>query len=322
MAERFVFAADIGGTTVKLGLFRADGTLLEKWEIPTRTRNGGADILPDTAAAIQKKMDALSISPDMVTGIGVGVPGPVDDCNTVHSCDNLGWGRFNIKDALNSLLPGIPNVVAANDANTAALGEALWGSGKGYANTVMFTLGTGVGGGVVVNGRIVSGFNGAAGELGHFTVEPNETAVCGCGKRGCLEQYASATGLVRLTRLLLETSDTPSALRGMDSFAAKDVCDLARSGDALACAALDRCARYLALGLSFVSCTLDPELFIIGGGMSRAGDVLLDPVRRYYRSFAYHPCVDTPILPAVLGNDAGICGCAGLILFQSESTDC
>lgn len=315
MKDKLVFAADIGGTTVKLGLFRADGTLLDKWEIPTRTEQDGKHILPDVAVSIREKMTRDGIDPKTVAGIGIGVPGPVDENHVaIHGCDNLGWGRVEVRGNMNALLPEVPNVVAGNDANVAALGEAWLGSGKGWRSSVLFTLGTGVGGGVIVDGRIVPGRNGAAGELGHMMVNPEETVPCGCGKYGCLEQYASATGMTRLAREALAACDTPSPLRGLARITAKDVCDNARDGDGLAVEILDRFADYLARGMSFASCAVDPEVIMVGGGVSRAGDVLLDPVRRCFRKYAYHPCVDTPIVAAQLGNDAGIYGCAAMVL--------
>lgn len=314
MSDTRVFAVDVGGTTVKLGLFDREGTLLEKWEIPTRIQDGGSQILPDVVAAIRACMARTGITPDQVVGVGFGVPGPVDGKGVVQKCINLGWGVFNLKQAVNELMPEFPNVLAGNDANVAALGESWMGSGNGCENSVMFTLGTGVGGGVVLNGQIIAGANGAAGELGHLTVEPDETTPCNCGKKGCLEQYASANGIVRLAKRIMADRDTPSPLRSMDTFTSKDICDLAREGDELAGVILDRCARYLGQGLSFAACAFDPQVFIIGGGMSRAGAILLDAVERYYRSFAFHPSVDTPIVAAKLGNDAGIYGCAAMVL--------
>ncbi len=314
MMNSFAFAADIGGTSVKLGLFQADGTLLEKWEIPTRIHNKGADVLPDVARAISDKMAQRTLSPEQVTGLGIGVPGPVDADNNVLCCENLGWDTFNIKARMNQLLPTVPNIAAGNDANLATLGELWMGGGQGYRSAVMFTLGTGVGAGVVIDGRIVAGANGAAGEVGHMTVEPEETTACNCGKYGCLEQYASANGIVRLAKRMLAACDTPSTLRSMEKYTSKDICDVARDGEEMAGAILDRCARYLGLALSWAACTVDPQVFLIGGGMSRAGRVLSDAVARYYRSYAYHPSSDTPIVLAKLGNDAGIYGCARLIL--------
>ena len=314
MTNCVVFSADIGGTSIKLGLFQTDGTLVEKWEIPTRIHNGGADVLPDVARSISDKMSQHAISPNQVLGIGIGVPGPVDSNNNVLCCENLGWDTFNVKARMNDLLPAIANVSAGNDANLATLGELWMGGGRGYDSAVMFTLGTGVGAGVVVDGRIVAGANGAAGEVGHMTVEPDETMVCNCGKYGCLEQYASANGIVRLARRMLAACDTPSALRSMERYTSKDICDLARDGEEMAGQILDRCARYLGLALSWAACTVDPQVFLIGGGMSRAGQVLSDAIARYYRSYAYHPSSNTPIVFAELGNDAGIYGCARLML--------
>ena len=243
MANAFVFAADIGGTSIKLGLFQTDGALLEKWEIPTRTQNSGEAVLPDVAQSILAKMAQHSITAKQVLGIGIGVPGPVDADNNVFCCENLGWDTFNVTQRMNELLPGIPNVAAGNDANLATLGELWMGGGRGCRSAVMFTLGTGVGAGVVVDGRVVAGADGAAGEVGHMTVEPGETIPCSCGKCGCLEQYASANGIVRLAKRMLASCDTPSALRSMDTYTAKDICDLARTGEEMAGAIFDRCAR-------------------------------------------------------------------------------
>ncbi len=310
----YAFGVDIGGTTVKLGLFSTDGTLMDKWEIPTVTENGGAAVLPDVAESIKAKLAEKSISANEVEGIGIGVPGPVDSDYTVHKCINLGWGVFNVAKRMNELLPEIPKVAAGNDANVATLGELWQGGGKGYDSAVMFTLGTGVGGGVIVDGKIVAGKNGGAGELGHITVEPTETVQCNCGKYGCLEQYASANGIVRLAKTMLEGCDTPSALRNMDKFTSKDICDLARDGEEMALAIVDRFGEYLGRALSFVSCTVDPDVFIIGGGMSRAGDIIVEPIMKYYRKYAFHVSTGTTASIAILGNDAGIYGCAKMVI--------
>lgn len=310
----YAFGVDIGGTTVKMGLFSTDGMLLEKWEIPTRTENNGENVLPDIAASIREHLTARSIDFDSVAGIGVGVPGPVGFDYTVFKCVNLGWGVFNVKEKMNELLPEIPNVAAGNDANVAALGELWKGGGKGHRSAVMFTLGTGVGGGVVMNESIVAGANGGAGEVGHMTVEPDETIPCSCGKCGCLEQYASANGVVRLAKRMLAASDKSSKLREMESFNAKDICDLAREGEEMACEILDKCGSYLGRALSFVSCTMDPEVYVIGGGMSRGGAVVIDPIKKYYKKYAFHVSTDTEIAVAELGNDAGMYGCVKMIL--------
>ena len=209
--EKRVIGVDIGGTTVKLGLFDAAGNILEKWEIPTRTENGGEKILPDIADAIAAKLAEKGVAKTDVIGIGVGAPGPIDDEGVVHAAVNLGWGTFNINETLQGLT-GIATV-SGNDANVAALGEMWKGGGKGYRNLVVVTLGTGVGGGIIVNGQMLTGWLGAAGEIGHIHIEDHETAVCGCGNSGCLEQYASATGITRLGRLMLEKTSEPSVLR-------------------------------------------------------------------------------------------------------------
>ena len=310
----YAFGVDIGGTTVKLGLFTTGGVLVDKWEIPTVTENDGAAVLPDVAASIKAKLTEQNISASEVEGIGIGVPGPVDSDYTVHKCINLGWGVFNVKQRMNELLPEIEKVAAGNDANVATLGELWQGGGKGFDSAVMFTLGTGVGGGVIVDGKIVAGKNGGAGELGHITVEPTETVQCNCGKYGCLEQYASANGIVRLAKSMLESCDTPSALRNMESFTSKDICDLARNGEEMALTIVDRFGEYLGRALSFVSCTVDPDVFIIGGGMSRAGDIIVEPIMKYYRKYAFHVSTGTTASIAILGNDAGIYGCAKMVI--------
>lgn len=310
----YAFGVDIGGTTVKIGLFTTNGEMVEKWEIPTRTENGGENVLPDIAVSIRDHLTHRHIPMNLVEGIGVGVPGPVGADNTVFRCVNLGWGVFNVKERMNELLPDIPNVAAGNDANVAALGELWMGGGKGHKSAVMFTLGTGVGGGVVMNEGIIAGRNGGAGEVGHMTVEPEETIPCSCGKCGCLEQYASANGIVRLAKSMLAKSDKPSKLREMEKFTSKDICDLARDGEEMASEILDKCGSYLGRAMSFVSCTIDPEVYVVGGGMSRAGAVVIDSIVKYYKKYAFHVSKETKINVAELGNDAGMYGCVKMIL--------
>ena len=312
--QNYVFGADIGGTSVKLGLFTNDGRLVEKWEIPTRTANGGVHVLPDVAQSIISTMELHGIWADQVAGIGIGVPGPVDDSFTVNKCVNLGWGVLNIKEQMNVLLPDIPNVAAGNDANVATRGELWQGGGQGNQSAVMLTLGTGVGGGVVLDGKIVAGRNGGAGEIGHMTVEPDETVPCSCGKSGCLEQYASANGIVRMAKLMLSECDTPSKLRGIENFTSKHICDFAVAGDHMALKIIDRFGDYLGRAMSYISCTVDPEIFIIGGGMSRAGSIVTDSALKYYQKYAFHVSRATGVVIATLGNDAGIYGCAKMVL--------
>ena len=313
--KEYAFGIDLGGTTAKVGLFTTAGALLEKWEVPTDTSNAGEHILGNLAKAVKDKMQENGITAEQVEGVGVGVPGPVLDSRIVPIiCANLGgWGERNVSIQLSGLLDGI-RVLVGNDANVAALGEIWMGCAKGCRSAVMVTLGTGVGGGVIVNGKIIEGAHGAGGEIGHITVNPHETAVCGCGKHGCLEQYSSATGVVRcMKKLLDENPDTPCTLRGTD-FAAKDVFDAARAGDALAAREVDEMTDTLGMALASIASTTDPEMFMVGGGVARAGDVLFNPLREHFKTYAFRSCRETPIVAATLGNDAGIYGAVRLIV--------
>ncbi len=310
--KTYGFGVDIGGTTVKLGLFRTDGSLIDKWEIPTRTENNGESILPDVAASIKDKLAEKSIDPDDVQGVGVDVPGPVTPDGVVCKCVNLGWGVFNVEEAL-SELTGYP-VKAANDANAAALGEMWQGAGKGAKNMVMVTLGTGVGGGVIVNGKIVAGAHGAGGEIGHIPVRDDDEIRCGCGKHDCLEMYASATGIVSLTKRALKNSEKASTLRALDSVTAKDTFDAAKAGDELALEVVEEFGEILGRGLALIAGVVDPDAFVIGGGVSKAGEIILDVVKKYYEPHAFHACQNAQFKIAELGNDAGIYGCVQMIL--------
>ncbi len=313
--KEYAFGIDLGGTTAKIGLFTTSGALLEKWEVATDTSHAGEHILENLAAAILGKMKEQSIQPEQVEGVGIGVPGPVLDSSIVPIvCANLGgWGERNVSAQLSGLLDGL-KVLAGNDANVAALGEIWMGAAKGAKNAVMVTLGTGVGGGVVVNGKVIDGVHGAGGEIGHITVNRHETAVCGCGKRGCLEQYSSATGVVRcMKKLLDENPDTPCVLRGTE-FAAKDVFDAARNGDALAAREVDEMSDTLGMALANIASTVDPEAFLVGGGVARAGDVLFAPLNKHFKEYAFKSCREIPIKQASLGNDAGIYGAVRLIV--------
>ena len=302
--KEYAFGIDLGGTTAKVGLFTTSGKLLEKWEVSTDTSNNGAHILENLAAAVQQKMQEKGLSADEVEGVGLGVPGPVLDSSIVPIvCANLGgWGNRNVSIELSELLGGI-RVLVGNDANVAALGEIWMGTAQGCRSAVMVTLGTGVGGGVIVNGKVIDGAHGAGGEIGHITV-----------KRGWLEQYSSATGVVRCMKKLLDANpDTACTLRGKD-FEAKDVFDAARAGDALAAREVDEMASTLGMALANIAATTDPEMFMIGGGVARAGEVLFTPLVRHYKEYAFQSCKETPIKAASLGNDAGIYGAVRLIV--------
>ena len=311
--KKYAFGADVGGTTVKMGLFETSGNLLETWEIPTVTDNQGASILPDISRTISEKMTEKDISPDEVEGIGMGVPGPVGSDGTVYKCVNLGWGVINVEQIL-SELTGL-RVKAGNDANVAAMGEMWQGGGKGFRDVVMVTLGTGVGGGVIVDGKIVSGFNGAGGELGHIPTRDDETETCGCGKKGCLEQYASANGFTRITKLYLEENpEVSSVLRDADELNSKVIFDAAKEGDSAALHMVDEVGHILGKALATISCVVDPEVFVLGGGMSKSGNILTDSIEKYYKEYAFHASRNTQIRIATLGNLAGIYGGVGMLL--------
>lgn len=307
----YCFGVDIGGTSVKLGLFQTDGTLKEKWEIPSRTENEGAAILPDIAETLEKKLSDTGISKKLVRGIGMGIPAPVDEKGIVQKTANLGWGYKEVKREIEELT-GLP-AAAGNDANVAALGEMWLGAGKGCKDLVMVTLGTGVGGGIIVNGLPLTGSNGAGGEIGHICVNYEEKERCGCGKQGCLEQYASATGIARIARLRLHKNDDPSILRGR-RVSAKMVFDALKEGDPVAEEIVEEFGSYLGHALANIAVITDPAVIVIGGGVSRAGEILLDYVEKYYHEKAFFSNQKVRFVLAKLGNDAGICGAAKLIL--------
>ncbi len=310
--DQYVFGVDVGGTTVKLGLFDQNGTVIDKWEIPTRTEDNGKNILPDIAAGIQAKMAEKSLTKEDVAGVGVGVPGPVDGNGIVHRAVNLGWAEVDLKRELTALLGGML-VKGGNDANVAALGEMWKGGGQGHKNLVAVTLGTGVGGGIIVNGEIMTGATGAGGEIGHIHVEDHETEACGCGNYGCLEEYASATGITRLANRALKASDKDSALRSGE-VSAKTVFDAVKAGDELAIEVARQFGDYLGKGLGVIAGIINPEIFVIGGGVSKAGEVLFDYIRPSFEKTAFHGSRDAIFALATLGNDAGIYGAAKMVL--------
>lgn len=305
---KYAFGVDVGGTTVKLGFFTREGVLMEKWEIPTRVEDGGSAILPDIARSIDDCLARRSIGKTDVLGIGIGVPGPVDDDGNVNRCVNLNWGVFNLHQALGALT-GLP-VKAGNDANVAALGEYFDGGGKGSRSMLMVTLGTGIGGGFIWNGKILNGAHGVGCEIGHLCVDLSpEAELCTCGKRGCAEQYASARSLGRLAQRTLQAQpERPSLLREAEECSARTVFAAAARGDALARELLDRLYDVLGLTIAGGCCMVDPELVVLGGGMSKAGQVLLDGVRPRFEHHMFHACKGTRFTLATLGNDAGIYG--------------
>lgn len=309
--KKYCFGVDVGGTTVKIGLFDCEGNILEKWEIPTRTQDNGSHILPDIARALSDKLAEKKIDKGELTGVGIAVPGPVDKDGTVYRAVNLNWDTFSVRDTLADLC-GLP-VRVGNDANVAALGEMWKGGGQGYHSLVLVTLGTGVGGGVIINGEILSGSTGAGGEIGHIHIQDNEEDACGCGNHGCLEQYASATGIVRLANKKLQATKEASVLRDGE-VTAKAVFDAVKAGDKVAIQIAEEFGDYLGKGLAAIAGVVNPEAFVIGGGVSKAGDILFAFIEKNYRKYVFHGSRDAKFELATLGNDAGICGAAKLIL--------
>ena len=311
--KKYGFGVDLGGTTVKIGFFETSGALLDKWEIKTNTANNGESIIADIAASVLDKLAKDGIAKEEVQGIGIDVPGPVSDMSYVSRCVNLGWADKNVAKEL-SEATGIANVKVCNDANAAALGEMWQGGAKGSKNVVVVTLGTGVGGGVIVDGKVVEGAHGAGGEIGHFTVNFDEEEACNCGLHGCLEQYCSATGVARLARRALNKSSEATCLRDLAELTAKDVFDAAKANDKLALDVVAEFGKILGRALALIATTTDPEVFVIGGGVSKAGQFLIDAVVENYQSAAFFACKDAKFALATLGNDAGMYGSMQMIL--------
>ena len=309
---KYGFGIDLGGTTVKIAYFDETGKMLDKWEIPTVTANGGSQILPDIAASLKSYLEAHQIPDSAILGLGIGVPGPVNAKGVVNKCINLGWGVFNISETLCSLT-GFP-VQAGNDANVAALGEFWKGGGQGCDNMVFVTLGTGVGGGIVVEGKLLHGAHGSGAEIGHLVLNRDETVPCNCGKYGCVEQYCSATGIVRMAKKHLAATDAPSVLRSVKNLTCKDIFDAGKDGDKEALTILDQVYNYMGEFLGNVCSTVNPEVVVIGGGVSKAGDVLIQGVVPYFKKYAFHAAAGARFALASLGNDAGAYGAFKLAL--------
>lgn len=307
----FAFGVDIGGTTVKIGMVSDEGKILEKWEIKTDTSNKGENILPDVAASIKAKIEEEKLDKSQISGIGIGVPGPVDSKGIVHNAVNLGWGTFNVDEKMKELTGFTCRT--GNDANVAALGEMWKGGGMGYSDIVMVTLGTGVGGGIIVDGKVLNGSVGAGGEIGHIHVNDDETIPCGCGNYGCLEQYASATGIARTASEMLKTWDKKTVLTAQDT-SAKAVFDGVKAGDELCIEVAKKFGEVLGKGLSVIADVVNPEAFVIGGGVSKAGEVVLDYIRPSMTKNIFKGASNAKLVLATLGNDAGAIGAAKLVL--------
>lgn len=309
--KKYVFGVDVGGTTCKIGFFKEGGELLDKWEIPTDTTDNGNHILSNIAAEINRKVKEDGIDKTDIAGIGTGVPGPVTNNSVVSVCENLGWVNVNVAKELGELTGLL--VKAENDANLATLGEMWRGNTGGSKNLMMVTLGTGIGAGVISDGKIITGSNGAAGEIGHMTVNYEEKEICACGRYGCLEQYGSATGIVRLAKRRLAKTMAESRLRKEHKVTAKLVFDLAKEGDGVALEVVDEVGKILGAALANVACVTNPEVIVIGGGVSKAGDILIDVIKNNFEKYVFCDCQNVRFVLASLGNDAGIYGCARLM---------
>ena len=309
---KYCFGVDIGGTFVKLGLFTAEGELLEKWQIPTRREDESSHVLPDIAASVLAKLEEKGIAKDDVTGIGFGTPGPVTDEGVAVCPANLDWVNKPVAKELTELT-GFP-AKGGNDVNVAGLGEMWRGGAKGYKNVVVVPIGTGVGAAIICNGKIITGTRGAAGEVGHIHVDDEIQEPCGCKAVGCVEQFSSATGLVRMAKKALADESVVTSLRELEEVTAKDVIDAAKAGDEVADKIFDKFCDYLGYSLAATAAVIDPEIFIIGGGVSKAGQVLVDRVQGYFKKYAWPGIGGIEFALAELGNDAGIYGAASMMV--------
>ncbi|MCM3002473.1 ROK family glucokinase [Priestia koreensis] len=316
MDEKWLVGVDLGGTTIKMAFINYYGEILYKWEVPTDKTENGRKIPIQIAKAVVTKLEEINEPKSRLLGIGIGAPGPVNAANgSIDVAVNLGWKDFPLKDIL-EVEVNLP-VVVDNDANIAAIGEMWKGAGEGAKELLAVTLGTGVGGGVIANGQIVHGANGAAGEIGHITSIPEGGSRCNCGKSGCLETISSATGIVRVALEEIANTSTPSVLRDLYNdekhFSSKTVFDAVKENDPLALKVVDHVAFHLGLALANIANGLNPEKIVIGGGVSKAGDTLLKPVTAYFNKFAFPRVADGAELTiATLGNDAGVIGGAWL----------
>ncbi|WP_163652758.1 ROK family glucokinase [Listeria sp. PSOL-1] len=324
--EKKLIGVDLGGTSVKMAILTKDGEVEEKWSIKTNISDNGSHIVKELGDSLNQKLTELGLDNQQFYGVGMGTPGTVNyEKGIVKGAYNLNWSKEqHVRDGL-ARITGL-SIFLDNDANVAALGERWKGAGEGGANVVFVTLGTGVGGGIFAEGQILHGVRGAAGEIGHVTVMPENGYQCTCGKKGCLETVASATGIVRVAKEMAKEFSDVSELKQLISdekeITSKKVFDLGKKNDQLAVAVIDRISFYLALALSHIGNMLNPEKIIIGGGVSAAGDSLLKPIVSYFEKMVF-PVVreSTKISIATLGNDAGIIGAAWLALPDDEDQE-
>ncbi len=302
----YIMGIDVGGTTVKIGQFSEDLTLLSKWEIHTDKKNQGLNIIEDIIASIKDHVPL-----EEIIGYGFGVPGPVKD-GVVIECVNIGWPNDYHLASITKTLTDNDHIYVENDANVATLGELSKGAAKNYHSAVMLTLGTGIGGGIVIDDQVVGGADGAAGEFGHIQIERTDGFPCNCGNTGCLETVASASGIKRLYQQnkIMNPFQTKNHL---EDPSAKKIMNLAKEGDELASYTIDQVASYLAYASHIISLSVNPEVIIFGGGVSKAGTFLLDKVEALFGHYPFKATKQTKFLLATLGNDAGMVGAAGLV---------
>lgn len=312
---KYCLGVDIGGTFVKLGLFTIEGELLEKWQIPTRKEDESSHVLPDIAAALEAKLVEKGISKEEVAGVGFGTPGPVTEDGVAVCPANLAWKNKPVAKELSELL-GLP-CRGGNDVNVAGLGEMWRGGAKGYRNAVVVPIGTGIGAAIIVNGKVIAGSAGAAGEIGHIHVDNEIKEPCGCGAVGCVEQFSSATGLIRMAKNVIEKTDRATLLRDVKELDAKAVIDAAKAGDEAAEEIFDKFCDYLGYSLAATAAVIDPEIFILGGGVSKAGQILLDRVQGYFKKYVWTGRRNIKFAFAQLGNDAGIYGAASMVIGEN-----
>jgi len=316
MRKKCVIGIDIGGTSVKLGIFDIEGKLLDKWSIETLGSYTGEMLIEKIVESIS---GYLGDKPYDLCSVGMGVPGSVNEEGIVTYAPNVGWKDFDAAGLLSKKL-GV-SVAVQNDANTAAFGELKCGSAKDKSSICLLTLGTGVGGGLVVGDKIITGFAGCGGEIGHITVNADETTPCNCGRYGCLEQYASATGIANLAKKYMSEADNnTSKLFTYENVTAKEVFDCVKDKDELAVEIAEQFGSILGKALSNIACLFNPQIFVLGGGVSNAGDILIHYVQKYFMQNAYADCSKTEFAIASLGNDAGIYGASRLAIGLSQTT--
>lgn len=317
-----IIGIDIGGTAVKMGTINNNGKVLKKWEIPTNISDSGKSIIDDIWHSITVELIESNVEKDTILGLGVGAPGFIDAENGyVHEAVNIGWKDFDLANQLKEK-SGLP-VFVENDANVAALGENWTGAGDQAENLIAITLGTGVGGGIIVNGSILSGENGMAGEIGHITVNPSGYP-CNCGRTGCLETIASATGIVRQAMDIIAVNPTSKLAECyLDNSAiyAKDIFELAKDGDSLSQEIIKKTADTLGMIIANMGVMVNPSKVLIGGGVSKAGDQLLHEIITAFEKYALPRVIDIcEIKIAQLGNDAGMIGAALLVKQKLQDT--